>query len=51
MKMSPELREKVKKRIVRTLSALDDDQLKLIYHLTASALRNQTRRSERKGGA
>lgn len=49
--MTDETREKVKKRILRMVSALDDDELKLLYYLAASALRNQSRRKERKGGA
>lgn len=49
--MTNETREKIKKRILRMISALDDDELKLLYYLAASALRNQTRKAERKGGA
>lgn len=52
--MTNETREKVKKRIVRMVSALDDDdQLKLVYYLILSALRNQerNRKAEQKGGA
>jgi hypothetical protein len=48
--MTEETRKKVIKRITRMMYALDADGLKLIYHLTASALRNQTRQAEQKGG-
>lgn len=48
--MTEETRKKVIKRITRMMYALDADSLKLIYHLTASALRNQTRQAEQKGG-
>lgn len=53
--MTEETRKKVIKRITRMMYALDADGLKLIYHLTASTLRNQTRQNqtrqaEQKGG-
>mgnify|MGYP003293924420 FL=1 len=48
--MTEETRRKVMRRITRMMYALDADGLKLIYHLTASALRNQTRQAEQKGG-
>ncbi len=49
--MTDETREKVKKRILRMVSALDDDDLVFVYRLIGSTIRNQSRRKERKGGA
>lgn len=48
--MTEETRRKVMRRISRMMCALDDNGLRLVYHLTASALRNQTKQAEQKGG-
>lgn len=49
--MTIETRDKIRKRIVRMMHTLDDDELKLIYYLTASVVRNRTKHRDQKGGA
>lgn len=51
MSMKEETRQRVRRQIHRMVAALDDSNLVFIYRLIGSAVRNQTRRAERKGGA
>ena len=48
MPMKEETRERIRRRIHRMVSALDDSELVFVYRLIGSAIRNQ---EKRKGGA
>lgn len=51
MPMKEETRQRVRRQIHRMVAVLDDSNLVFVYRLIGSAVRNQTRRAERKGGA
>lgn len=50
MPMKKETRQRVRRQINRMVAVLDDSSLVFVYRLIGSAVRNQARRAERKGG-
>lgn len=51
MPMKEETRQRIRRQIHRMVAALDDSTLVFVYRLIGSAVRNQMRKTGRKGGA